>query len=314
MKILVILDLSDEQIGQIRSISDDIQIAIALSGEKQIAEVADADIIFGGFNRQLFEKAEKLKWVQTMSAGVDTILFPEFVESDIILTSAKGHVGTHLADHTWALILGLVRGIGRAARERMWENHDSIRAETWEFGGRTLGIVGLGGTGVEVARRAVGFGMRVIAIDPEDVEKPGFVDEIWKPDRFYDLLRQSDIVSICAPLTDKTRGMFNLEAFRRMKRHALLINVARGKIMDGPSLVQALQEGLIGGAGLDVTPEEPLPPDSPLWNMKNVIITPHTAGGSPLRMGRTVNLFCENLKRFLAGQPLISVIDKHKGY
>ncbi len=314
MKILALLNLSDDQIQRIESVSEDVRVVVATSREIQQTEAVDADIILGGLNRQLFERGRNLKWVQTQSAGVDGILFPEFVESDVILTSAKGYVGTHLADQTWALLLGLLRGIGRAVRERTWDNRMSIRHEAWELGGRTLGVVGLGGTGIEVARRAIGFQMRVIAVDPEDVEKPEFVDEIWKMDRFHDLLEQSDVVCICAPLTDKTHGIFDLEAFRRMKRHALLINVTRGKIVDGPSLLQALQDGLIGGAGLDVTPEEPLPPDSPLWDMKNVIITPHVAGGSPLRLDRMVELFCQNLERFLAGDPLTSVIDKRKGY
>ena len=143
----------------------------------------------------------------------------------------------------------------------------SIRGETWELEGRTLGIVGLGGTGIDVAKRAQGFDMRVIAVDPEDVDPPPFVHEVWKMDRFYDLLEESDVVSICAPLTQETHGMFNDTAFQRMKPHALLINVTRGKIVDGPSLLRALNEGQIGGAGLDVTPEEPLPLDSPLWDM-----------------------------------------------
>ncbi len=314
MKILAITSLSDEQIGRIKAVSDEVEVVAPKSREEQLAEVADADVIFGGFSRELFSRAEKLKWVQVMGAGVNGLLFPEFVESDIILTSAKGYVGTHLADQTWALLLGLLRGIGRAVRERTWDNRMSIRNETWELEGRTLGIVGLGGTGIETARRAIGFGMRVIAVDPEDIPKLTFVDEVWKMDRFYDLLEQSDVVSICAPLTEETQGMFDLEAFRRMKPHALLLNVTRGKIVDGPSLLQALEEGLIGGAGLDVTPEEPLPQDSPLWDMKNVIITPHVAGGSPLRTDRTVDLFCESLKRFISGEPLMSVIDKRKGY
>ncbi len=314
MKVLVITGLSDEQIGRIKAVSDEVEVVAPKSHEEQLAEVADVDVIFGGFNRELFSRAEKLKWVQVMSSGVNGLLFPEFVESDIILTSAKGYVGTHLADQTWALLLGLLRGIGRAVRERTWDNRMSIRNETWELEGRALGIVGLGGTGIEVARRAIGFRMRVIAVDPEDIPKLAFVDEVWKMDRFYDLLEQSDVVSICAPLTEETQGMFDLEAFRRMKPHALLLNVTRGKIVDGPSLLQALEGGLIGGAGLDVTPEEPLPQDSPLWDMKNVIITPHVAGGSPLRVDRTVDLFCESLKRFISGEPLMSVIDKRKGY
>ena len=151
-------------------------------------------------------------------------------------------VGPHLADQTWALILGLIRGVGRAVRERTWENHMSIRNETWELADCTLGIVGLGGTGIEVAKRAQGFDMRVIAVDPEDVDAPSFVHEVWEMSRFYDLLAESDIVSICAPLTDETHGMFDDEAFRRMKPSALLINVTRGKIVDEPSLLRALEE------------------------------------------------------------------------
>ena len=199
-------------------------------------------------------------------------------------------------------------------RERTWENRWSIRDETWELAGRILGIVGLGGTGIDVAKRAQGFDMRVIAVDPEEVDAPSFVRDVWKMSRFHDLLAESDIVSICAPLTNETRGMFDDEAFRRMKPSALLINVTRGEIVDEPSLLRALEENRIGGAGLDVTPQEPLPPDSPLWDMPNVIITPHVAGGSPVRLDRTVGLFCDNLARSLAGKPLLSVIDKRKGY
>lgn len=314
MKILINSDITLEQQQQIESISDTIRIVKPQNSEETLREIADTDIVFGGFNRSLFENAKQLKWVQVWAAGVDGILFPEFVDSDVILTSAKGFVGTHLADQAWALILGLLRGVGRSMRERTWDNKMSIRLATWELGERTLGIVGLGGTGIEVARRAQGFEMHVIAVDPEAVEAPTFVHEIWKMDRFDDLLAQSDIVCICAPLTPETEDMFDDAAFQKMQSHALLINVTRGKIVDGEALIRALNDGIIGGAGLDVTPVEPLPADSPLWDMPNVIITPHVAGGSPIRMDRTVALFCDNLERFLVGKPLLSVIDKQKGY
>ncbi len=314
MKILVNSDITSEQKQQIAAISDTIQIVRPQNSEETLREIADTDIVFGGFNRSLFENAKQLKWVQVWAAGVDGILFPQFVDSDVILTSAKGFVGTHLADQAWALILGLLRGVGRSMRERTWDNKMSIRLATWELGERTLGIVGLGGTGIEVARRAQGFEMHVIAVDPEAVEAPTFVHEIWKMDRFDDLLAQSDIVCICAPLTPETEDMFDDAAFQKMQSHALLINVTRGKIVDGEALIRALNDGIIGGAGLDVTPVEPLPADSPLWDMPNVIITPHVAGGSPIRMDRTVALFCDNLERFLVGKPLLSVIDKQKGY
>lgn len=314
MKILINSDITSEQQQQIEAVSDAIQIVKPQSSEETAREIADTDIVFGGFNRALFENAKQLKWVQVWAAGVDGILFPEFVESDVILTSAKGFVGTHLADQAWALILGLLRGVGRSVRERTWDNKMSIRLATWELGEQTLGIVGLGGTGIEVARRAQGFEMHVIAVDPEAVEAPTFVHEIWKMERFDDLLAESDIVCICAPLTPETEGMFDDAVFQKMQSHALLINVTRGKIVDGEALIRALNDELIGGAGLDVTPVEPLPADSPLWDMPNVIITPHVAGGSPIRMDRTVALFCDNLERFLVGKPLLSVIDKRKGY
>ena len=267
-------ELTDEQRQRVQAVSEENQIVVARTREEQLVQAPDVDIIFGSFNRFLFDAAKQLKWVQTESAGIDTILFDEFVASAIVLTSAKGTVGTHLADHSWALLLGLLRGIGRAVRERTWENRMSIRSETWELEGKTLGIIGLGGTGVEVARRAAGFGMEVIAIDLEEVPRPEFVREVWKPDRFYDLLEQSDAVSVCCPLTGQTRDLFDREAFRRMRPHSLLVNVTRGPIIDTEALLEALNQGLIRGAGLDVTPEEPLHADSPLWDHPHAIYAP----------------------------------------
>ena len=314
MKILINTDLTPNQRQRIESVSDQIHVTQPQGQAELLLDASDSDVIFGDFNKTLFDTCSKLKWVQVLGSGVDGSLFPEFVESQVILTSAKGFVGTHLADQTWALLLGLLRGIGRAVRERTWDNRMSIRHATWELSGRTLGIVGMGGTGLEVARRASGFEMEIIAVDPETVATPSFVKSVRKMEGFYDLLAESDIVSICAPLTKETKNLFDLSAFRQMKSHALLINVTRGRIVNGPDLIRALEDGLIGGAGLDVTPEEPLPSDSPLWDMPNVIVTPHVAGGSPIRQDRTVDLFCQNLERFLSGKPMVSQIDKRKGY
>lgn len=314
MKILINTEITSEHRQQIEAVSEQLHIIEAQNSAEALRNIGDTDVVFGGFNRTLFENAKQLKWVQVLSAGVDGLLFPEFVQSDVVLTSAKGFVGPHLADQAWALILGLLRGIGRSVRERTWDNRMSIRLATWELSERTLGIVGLGGTGIDVARRAQGFDMRTIAVDPETVDAPSFVHEVWQMNRFHELLAQSDVVAICAPLTPETHGMFNDAAFQAMQSHALLVNVTRGKIIDGPALLRALNNGSIGGAGLDVTPEEPLPTDSPLWDMPNVIITPHVAGGSPIRLDRTVGLFCDNLERTLVGKPLLSIIDKEKGY
>ena len=184
MKILINTEITSDHRQQIQSVSPDLEIVEPKDEAARLAEITDTDILFGDFNRSLFDAARQLKWVQVLGAGVDGLLFPEFVESDVVLLSAKGYVGPHLADQTWALILGLIRGVGRAVRERTWENRWSIRDETWELAGRTLGIVGLGGTGIDVAKRAQGFDMRVIAVDLEDIDAPSFVHEVWKMNRF----------------------------------------------------------------------------------------------------------------------------------
>ncbi|MBI4531596.1 MAG: D-2-hydroxyacid dehydrogenase, partial [Candidatus Latescibacteria bacterium] len=156
--------------------------------------------------------------------------------------------------------------------------------------------------------------MRVLAVDPEERERPEGVEAIWGMEWFYELLSASDVVCVCAPLTPETEGLFDRRAFRAMRRHAYLINVTRGGIVGEEALLEALRDGVIGGAGLDVTPQEPLPDAHPLWTMPNVVITPHVAGASQFRLDRGVDLFCENLKRFLKGGPLLAVIDKRKGY
>ncbi|MBI4312451.1 MAG: D-2-hydroxyacid dehydrogenase [Chloroflexi bacterium] len=306
--------LNQGQVDRLRSVSEELEIVVAPTDQEMEPHLAGAEIILGRFSKPIFEKAKKLKVVMVEGAGVDNLLFPEFVKSGVTLVSAKGTVGTHLADHSWALFLALLRGVGKSVRAKSWDLRRQIREESWELGGRTLGVVGLGGTGTECARRAQGFDMRVIAVDPEDVRKPPFVQELWKTDRFYDLLAQSDVVMNCTPLTKQTRGMYNLEAFSRMQRHAYFINVTRGPIVDEAGILQALRQGLIAGAGLDVTPTEPLPPGHPLWDMPNAIITPHASGGSPLRLDRWVDVCCANLRRYLDGRPLVGVIDKEKGY
>ena len=314
MNVLIRIEMEDSDKARVRAVSDDVQLLEYGSAGEALESMPEVDIVLGGVSREMFLRGERLRWVQIASAGADGPLFPEFVESDVILTSAKGTVGVHLAEHAMALLLGLTRGIALAIRKPGWAQRQPIRDASWELADRTMGIVGLGGTGRELAMRAHAFGMRIIAVDPEEVETPDFVEACWRMDRFHDLLGQSDVVAVCAPLTESTEGMFDRAAFGSMRRHGLLINVSRGKIMDEEALMEALERGLIGGAGLDVTPREPLPADHPLWRMDNVIVTPHAAGGSPNRRGRVVDLFCENLRRFIDGQPMLSVIDKRKGY
>ena len=318
MKILVNADLIDVDgalLDKVRAAAGDLEVIVTTDAGRIEQVVPEVEVVLGGIGPGLLPKAPNLRWVQSPAAGVDAALYPEFADSDILLTSAKGFVGVHLAEHAMGLLLAVTRGIGWAVRALDWEVKWPIRNSSLELWGLTMGIVGLGGTGRELAKRARAFEMRVIAVDPEAVDHPGVVEACWRMDRFHDLLEQSDVVAICAPLTPETAGLFDRDAFQRMRRGAILVNVTRGGIMDGPALIEALDQGWIGGAGLDVTPEEPLPQDNPLWQMNNVVITPHTAGASPNRDRRAVEQFCENLRRYIAGErPLIGEIDKSKGY
>jgi phosphoglycerate dehydrogenase-like enzyme len=313
--LLIVPSLTDGQRADILDAAGpDTRLVDAKDAASQRAEIPEADVLFGRVPPDVFVLNRRLRYYHCIGAGVDSILSPELVQSDVILASEKGEVGIHLAEHAFALMLGLTRGLHTAIREPDYRNREPIRREQRELYDLTLGIVGFGGTGREVARRGVGFGMRILAVDIESVPPEPGVEAIWRPDRLPDLLAQSDVVVIALPLTKATHHLFTRDLFRRMKRSAILINVTRGEIIYGDDLLAALDEGLLWGAGLDVTDPEPLPLGHRLWTHPRVIVTPHTAGGSPRRAGRAIAAFCENLRRLRAGRPLGWLIDKHKGY
>ena len=233
--------------------------------------------------------ARRLKWVHTSSAGVDALLCPELRETGAVLTCAKGEVvGSLLAEHAFALMLALTRGLVWCARQRRWDRGGQAGREAYELRGKTLGIVGYGGAGQALARRAAAFEMEVAAVKrtPPSQAPPEPLRTLWGFDRLDDLLAVADVVVSTLPGTPETRGVFDEGRFQLMKRAALFINVGRGEAVQPGALLRALQEGWIAGAGLDVTDPEPLPEDSPLWLMDNVLITPHIAGNSPERAGR----------------------------
>ena len=290
------------------------QLVEAKEPALQRAEIVDADILFGRVPPDVFALQRKLSYYHSIGAGVDAILSPELVESSVVLASEKGEVGIHLAEHAFALLLGLTRGVHTALRRPDYELREPIRRAQQELFELTMGIVGFGGTGRAVARRALGFGMRVLAVDIEDVAPEPGVEANWKPDRLSELLAASDVVVIGLPLTKATHHLFTRDLFRRMRPSAILINITRGPIVYGDDLLAALDEGLIWGAGLDVTDPEPLPSGHRLWSHPRAIVTPHTAGGSPRRAGRVIATFCENLRRLRSGEPLLALIDKRKGY
>src|SRR4029453_7525828 len=280
----------------------------------QRREIVDADALFGRVSPEIFPLGKKLRYYQSIGAGVDSILTQELVESDVPLASEKGGVGIHLAEHAFALLLCLTRGLHTAIRQPDYSLREPIRLLQLELYDLTMGIVGFGGTGREVARRALGFGMRGNGGGRGGRAAGRGVGRIGKPDRRGAPLGESDAVVICLPLTKATHHLFTRDLFRRMKKIAYLVNVTRGAIVYGDDLVTALDEGTIAGVGLDVTDPEPLPANHPLWKHPRAIAPPPPPGGSPRRAQRVIDTFCENLRRMRKGQPLIALIDKRKGY
>ena len=320
MKILVIPGLTlpeanEEIVERIRVASQGAEVIVA-NARNAIDYIADVEIVLGFVTKPMFEKANELKWVQSISSGVDMFLYPEFVASDVVLTSEKGLVGEHLADHAFGLLLLLTRQLHTALKfgPLAWNHRPEMRRQEIELTGLTLGVFGFGSTGRAMARRGVGFGMNVIALDRDKVPTTEEVQEVMPSDQFDFLLEQSDVVGICCPLTNETSGIFDKQAFEKMKSSAYLVNVTRGEVMVEADLVNALKQGDIRGAALDVVPREPLPADSELWELDNVVMTPHTAGASQFRAQRNLERFLRNLQHYLAKEPLEGLIDKNLGY
>ncbi len=274
----------------------------------------------GPWNAQVLAAGRRLRWVHFPWAGLDGQLFPAALQSNVTITNSAGVFAVPMAEHAMALMLAFARGVHICCRrtpEGLWHAEgarSSLTDQMSELCGATLGILGYGGIGREVAGRARAFGMRVLALRrrPRGDEEPP--DEVWGPDRLDDLLRESDYLIVCCALTDQTRGMVGARELALMKPTAVLVNVARGAVVDEEALIDALREGRPAGAGLDVTAQEPLPPESPLWQMENVIVTPHVAGSSPRTWGRQFALLRENLRRYAAGEALLNVVDKPAGY
>jgi len=284
-------------------------------------QIPDADIaIAWSLRPDQFRLAKRLRWIHSTAAAVHQLMFPELIESKVILTNARDVHGPVVAEHVIALIFSLAKRIPQAVvlqqqhnwgQKVMWESYPRPR----EVAGATLGLVGLGAIGRAVAHSASSLGMKVIAArEHPEKQAPPDVVQVFPSSQIDQLLALSDYVVLCAPVTPSTQGLMNAARLAKMKPDACLINVSRGPLIDEPALADALREHRIGGAALDVFTKEPLPPDSPLWDLDNLLITPHTAGLTEKIWERQYALYCDNLRRFLAGQPLLGLVDKRKGY
>ncbi len=316
LKVLITHGMSQEDLERVGSVAHGIVAERAEDLDMAIAKASEAEVIQAGhWSEELWKSAPRLRWVQSGGAGVERFLTPDFIASPIILTNAQGVYAIPIADHVMAFILHFSRQFNHLLRyqiERKWADWGEFALD--ELKDKTLGIVGLGGIGSEVARRAKAFGMRVIAIRRRPDMPAENVDEVRAADELAWLLQESDFVALCAALTPATRHLISAEQLRRMKSNAYLINIGRGGLIDEGALIAALRAGEIAGAGLDVFEQEPVPADSPLWGMSNVMVTPHVGGDSPRSHERLMDLFCENLRRYVAGEPLLNVVDKSEGY
>lgn len=307
MKLVIHPPIPDHLLSQAQVISPSLEIINAQSPEEAQRAIEDAEAFYGWITPELFAKAKRLQWIQAPVAGVEKYIFPALRDSGVTLTNMRGIFSDHIADHVFAYILCFARAFHKYFRKQLqarWEPNEPVI----HLSDTILGILGLGGIGRAVAQRGLAHEMRVVAVDTVPRPMPGVT--VWGMDRLPDLLEEADFVVSCVPHTPETEKMIAAPQLHRMKRTAYLINISRGVVVDLQALTEALQTGIIAGAGLDVFEIEPLPADHPLWTMENVILTPHTAGQSPHYEERRAKVFLENLKRFVQGQPFINVVEK----
>jgi phosphoglycerate dehydrogenase-like enzyme len=284
------------------------------------AEIIDAEIaVTWSVRPEQIKSAKKLRWIHSPAAAVHQLIFPELVESDIVLTNAREVHGPVVAEHVIAQIFALAKKIPDAVRlqekhdwgqQRMWDEVPRVR----EVAGATIGLVGLGSIGRAVAKSAKALGMRVVAVREHPEKGSDGADSVFGPDQIDEVFRQGDYVVLAAPVTSQTKSLVNAARLALMKPDACLINVARGQLIDEAALASALREKKVGGAALDVFPKEPLAADSPLWDIPNLLITPHTAALTDKLWERHYALFTENLRRYVGGRELRGVVDKRRGY
>jgi phosphoglycerate dehydrogenase-like enzyme len=292
-------------------------IVNAPSRDRRLVELRDADVAFLPHLRpDEFAVAGRLRWIQSPAAGVAGLLFPELKSSEIALTNARGIHGEAMAEHVIALVIVLFRQIHvairrQAAREWVKDTLSAFRM----IRGRRMGLIGLGAIGAAVAERAAAMGMEVVAVRRNpSAPAPACVSAVFSPAELDRLLEISDAVVVTAPLTGETRGLVGAAELRRMKPDAVLVNVARGKLVREGELAAELARGTIAGAALDVFEHEPLDAASPLWDLPNVVITPHTSAFRDDYWALALELFASNLVRFERGEPLMNVVDKSAGY
>ncbi|WP_462408703.1 D-2-hydroxyacid dehydrogenase [Neobacillus sp. Marseille-QA0830] len=316
-KLVVTQNLSEDLFRQIKETIPDWELIASKEKEVWQEHVRDAEVIAGwkrGLDEYCLGPESKLKWLQTWSAGVDSLPLERFQEADVLLTSANGVHSYPISETIFALMLGLTRKIHTYVKNQQTKtwHHANLKLEIHE---KTIGIIGVGAIGGETAKIAKAFGMKVLGVRHSG--KPAeFVDEMYTIDQLDQILPQCEYVVVTLPHTKETHHLFGINQFQLMRPSAFFINIGRGEIVVEEELIAALKQGTIAGAGLDVFETEPLTAESPLWEMENVIVTPHTSGATEHYNQRVVeNILIPNLKDYLAGRtPSVNLVSYSKGY
>ena len=317
MKAIIPSEVVTELRAKLANAPAGLQIVPIASSDGVLPEMNDAEIFLYHYSLKpdiiprLIRALPALRWIHSVSAGVDHLLCHELVESSIVFTNSAGAHAPSIAESAMGMLLFVVKHLGEhwdAQKVHRWQ-----KTQNKELCGKTIGIIGLGHVGLELARRAKAFGMRVVATKrrPNPVAD---VDQVWRPEDLSHLLAEADYVVMCAALTEETRGMIGEVELRQMKATAYFVNIARGALVLEDPLLRALRERWIAGACLDVFTQEPLLPENPFWDLPNVFITPHNSATTPQLMGRALDIFVENLKRYQEGERLMKVVDKKRGY
>ncbi len=318
MKVVLDSEADREFVAELRNSFPSVNFCQAPTEADQIREIPDAEVLFGAITPAVFEAARKLRWCHFVGAGFDKLVRgnPAFVASDVVLTNAPGTHAIAMADHVMGMILTLAHRLVDMLddqRAHRWDV-DKYRGQMRELEGTTMGLLAVGSIGRAVAVRAQAFGIRVYGVDLKPMKPPEGVAKVWTLEGLERLLRISDWFVVTAPLTDGTEGLLNRDRIGQLKQGSHLIVISRGGIVDEAAVVEGLRSGSIAGAGFDAVETEPLPDGSPLWDMPNVLISPHVSGDSPQTWERRYRIFKDNLARYLKGDPLLHICDKRAGF
>ena len=310
------VELEEQYLRQLRDEFSDAEFIVATDDEPFDRALPTADAVIGGaaLTDEQLAAAQKLRWAQVTSAGVEGWLSPALAQHPLTLTNFSGVTAPNIADHVIAMLYAFARGLPELFARQGRKEWGDEAPKTFEPTGQTLAILGLGDIGEALAERASALGMTVVAMQRHPTTPPEGVDETVASDELPELLKEADHVVLSLPLTKQTKGMFGAKQFALMRPSAYLYNVGRGPLIDQEALIAALRDGKIAGAGLDVTDPEPLPADSPLWALPNVLITGHNAAATPLLWERGIVLLKENVRRFLQGEELQNEVDTKAGY